>query len=83
MSVKLFLCILFSSPGHFLVNDLSTITKELAIRFQQNFTYILMSSVRIAVENSIGLMDDLERSISHTNGSTWKINQFPKITEVN
>ena len=22
-------------------------------------------------------------TISHTNGSTWKINQFPKITKVN
>ena len=39
---------LFSSPGHFSVNDLFTVSKQLAIRFQRNFTCILMGSVRIA-----------------------------------
>ena len=50
-SVKLFLFILSSSPGHFLVNDLFTVSKQLAIRFQRNFTCTLMGSVRIAVQN--------------------------------
>ena len=39
--------LLLSSPGH----DLFTVSKQLAIRFQRNFTYILMGSVRIAVQN--------------------------------
>ena len=44
--------------------DLFTISKQLAIRFQRNFTCILMSSVRIAVQNFIDLMVDLDLSRS-------------------
>ena len=49
-SVKLFLFILLSSPGHFSVNDLFTVSKQLAMRFQRNFTCTLMGSVCIAVQ---------------------------------
>ena len=63
-SVKLFLFILLSFPGRFSVNDLFTVSKQLAIRFQRNFTYILMGSVRIAVQNIIDLTDDLDLSRS-------------------
>ena len=63
MSVKLFLSILLS-PGHFSVNDWATITEQLVIRFQRNFTCALKGSVRIAVQNIINLMDDLDLSRS-------------------
>ena len=65
-SVKLFLFILsfFLSPGHFSVNDLFTVSKQLAIRFQRNFACILMGSVRIAVQNFIDLVFDLDLSRS-------------------
>ena len=48
-----FLFFFLFSPGHFSVNDLFTVSKQLAIRFQRNFTCILMGSVRIAVQNFI------------------------------
>ena len=41
-----FLFFFFLSPGH----DLFTVSKQLAIRFQQNFTRILMGSVRISAK---------------------------------
>ena len=47
-------------PGH----DLFTISKQLAKRFQRNFTCILMGSVRITVQNFIDLMVDLDLSRS-------------------
>ena len=40
MIYRMFLFILSSSPGHFLVNDLFTVSKQLAIRFQRNFTCV-------------------------------------------
>ena len=74
--VKLFLFILLSfflSPGH----DLFTVSKQLAIRFQQNFTRILMGSVRIAVQNYIDLAVDLDLSRSQICKSTfWAISRF-------
>ena len=79
--VKLFLFILllsfflsfFLSPGH----DLFTVSKQLAIRFQQNFTRILMGSVRIAVQNYIDLAVDLDLSRSQICKSTfWAISRF-------
>ena len=71
-SVKLFLFIL-SSPGH----NLFTVSKQLAVRFQQNFTCILMGSVRIAVQNFIDLMVDLDLSRSQLYKIThWAISQF-------
>ena len=39
-SVKLFLSFFLSSPGHFSVNDLFTVSKQLAITFQRNFTCV-------------------------------------------
>ena len=79
-SVKLFLFILsffLSSPGHFSVNDLFTVSKQLAIRFQQNFTCILMGSVRIAVQNFINLTVDLDLSRSQLYKITlWAISWF-------
>ena len=48
-----FFLFFLSSPGHFSVNDLFTVSKQLAIRFQRNFTCILMGSVRIAVQFSL------------------------------
>ena len=62
----------FVSPGH----DLFTVSKQLAIRFQQNFTRILMGSVRIAVQNYIDLAVDLDLSRSQICKSTfWAISQ--------
>ena len=79
-SVKLFLFILSSSsPGHFSVNDLFTVSKQLAIKFQRNFTCIdlLMGSVRIAVRNFIDLTDDLDLSRSQLYKITlWAISRF-------
>ena len=78
-SVKLFLFILsfFLSPGHFLVNDLFTVSKQLAIRFQRNFACILMGSVRIAVQNFIDLVFDLDLSRSQMCKITfWAIPRF-------
>ena len=81
-SVKLFLFILSfflssSSPGHFSVNDLFTVSKQLAIRFQRNFTCILMGSVRIAVQNFIDLTVDLDLSRSQLYKITlWAISRF-------
>ena len=59
-----FLFFLLLSPGHFSVNDLFTVSKQLAIRFQRNFACILMGSVRIAVQNFIDLVFDLDLSRS-------------------
>ena len=74
-SVKLFLFIL--SPGHFSVNDLFTVSKQLAIRFQRNFACILMGSVRIAVQNFIDLVFDLDLSRSQMCTITfWAIPRF-------
>ena len=65
--------LLLSSPGH----DLFTVSKQLAIRFQQNFTYILMGSVRIAVQNFIDLMVDIDLSRSQLYKITlWAISRF-------
>ena len=79
-SVKLFLFILsffLSSPGHFSVNDLFTVSKQLAIRFQRNFACILMGSVRIAVQNFIDLVFDLDLSRSQMCKITfWAIPRF-------
>ena len=80
-SVKLFLFILsfflLSSPGHFLVNDLFTVSKQLVIRFQRNFTCILMGSVRIAVQNFIDLTIDIDLSRSQLYKITlWAISRF-------
>ena len=78
-SVKLFLFILllsssfFLSPGH----DLFTVSKQLAIRFQRNFACILMGSVRIAVQNFIDLVFDLDLSRSQMCKITfWAIPRF-------
>ena len=77
-SVKLFLFILLSSffflsPGH----DLFTVSKQLAIRFQRNFACILMGSVRIAVQNFIDLVFDLDLSRSQMCKITfWAIPRF-------
>ena len=61
------------SPDH----DLFTISKQLAIRFQRNFTCILMGSVRIAVQTFIDLMVDLGLSRSQLYKITlWAISQF-------
>ena len=61
------------SPGH----DLFTVSKQLAIRFQRNFTCILMGSVRIAVQNFIDLMVDLDLSRSQLYKMTvWAISRF-------
>ena len=69
--------VLSFSPGHFLVNDYSTVTEQLAIRFQQNFTCILMGSVRIAVQNFIDLTVDLNLSRSQLYKITlWAISRF-------
>ena len=71
------LVILSSSPGHFSVNNLFTVSKQLTIRFQRNFTYILMGSVRIAVQNIIDLTDDLDLSRSQLCKITfWAISRF-------
>ena len=76
--VKLFLLFFFFlsfflSPGH----DLFTVSKQLAIRFQQNFTRILMGSVRIAVQNYIDLAVDLDLSRSQICKITfWAISRF-------
>ena len=75
--VKLFLFILllsfFLSPGH----DLFTVSKQLAIRFQRNFACILMGSVRIAVQNFIDLVFDLDLSRSQMCKITfWAIPRF-------
>ena len=68
-----FLFFFFLSPGH----DLFTVSKQLAIRFQQNFTRILMGSVRIAVQNYIDLAVDLDLSRSQICKSTfWAISRF-------
>ena len=78
-SVKLFLFILsfFLSPGHSSVNDLFTVSKQLAIRFQPNFACILMGSVRIAVQNFIDLVFDLDLSRSQMCKITfWAIPRF-------
>ena len=80
-SVKLFLFILsfflLSSPGHFLVNDLFTVSKQLAIRFQRNFTCILMGTVRIALQNFIDLTVDLDLSRSELYKITlWVISRL-------
>ena len=77
-SVKLFLLMFFFlSPGHFLVNDYSTITEQLAIRFQRNVTCILMGSVRIAVQNFIDLTVNLDLSRSQLYKITLQaISQF-------
>ena len=79
-SVKLFLFILsffLSFPGHFSVNDLFTVSKQLAIRFQRNFACILMGSVRIAVQNFIDLVFDLDLSRSQMCKITfWAIPRF-------
>ena len=76
--VKLFLFILLLlSPGHFSVNDLFTVSKQLAIRFQRNFACILMGSVRIAVQNFIDLVFDLDLSRSQMCKITfWAIPRF-------
>ena len=72
-----FLFFFLSSPGHFSVNDLFTVSKQLAIRFQRNFTCILMGSVRIAVQNYIDLAVDLDLSRSQICKSTfWAISRF-------
>ena len=80
-SVKLFLFILFFffsffllfSPGH----DLFTISNQLAVRFERNFTCILMGSVHIAVQNFIDLMIDLDLSRSQLYKMTvWAISRF-------
>ena len=73
-SVKLFLFILLLlSPGH----DLFTVSKQLAIRFQRNFACILMGSVRIAVQNFIDLVFDLDLSRSQMCKITfWAIPRF-------
>ena len=78
-SVKLFLFILLSFflllsfPGH----DLFTVSKQLAIRFQRNFACILMGSVRIAVQNFIDLVFDLDLSRSQMCKITfWAIPRF-------
>ena len=39
-TVSFYSSFFLSSPGHFSVNDLFTVSKQLAIRFQRNFTYI-------------------------------------------
>ena len=80
-SVKLFLFILSfflsSSPGHFSVNDLFTVSEQLAIRFQRNFTCILMSSVRIAVQIFFDLTVDLDLSRSQLYEIIlWAISRF-------
>ena len=68
---------LSSSPGHFSVNDLFTVSKQLAIRFQRNFTCILMGSVRIAVQNFIDLTVDLDLSRSQLYKiALWAISRF-------
>ena len=62
-----------SSPGH----DLFTVSKQLAIRFQRNFACILMGSVRIAVQNFIDLVFDLDLSRSQMCKITfWAIPRF-------
>ena len=62
-----------SFPGH----DLFTVSKQLAIRFQRNFACILMGSVRIAVQNFIDLMVDLDLSRSQMCKITfWAISRF-------
>ena len=67
----------FLSPGHFSVNDLFTVSKQLAIRFQRNFACILMGSVRIAVQNFIDLVFDLDLSRSQMCKITfWAIPRF-------
>ena len=67
----------FLSPGHSSVNDLFTVSKQLAIRFQRNFTCILMGSVRIAVQNFIDLVFDLDLSRSQMCKITfWAIPRF-------
>ena len=71
--VKLFLLFFFLSPGH----DLFTVSKQLAIRFQRNFACILMGSVRIAVQNFIDLVFDLDPSRSQMYKITfWAIPPF-------
>ena len=55
-----FLSFFLSFPGH----NLFTVSKQLAIRFQRNFTCILMGNVRIAVQTFIDLMADLDLSRS-------------------
>ena len=68
-----FFLFFFLSPGH----DLFTVSKQLAIRFQQNFTRILMGSVRIAVQNYIDLVFDLDLSRSQMCKITfWAIPRF-------
>ena len=68
---------LSSSPGHFSVNDLFTVSKQLAIRFQRNFTCTLICSIRIAEKNFINLMIDLDLSRSQLYKITlWAISRF-------
>ena len=68
-----FLFFFFLSPGH----DLFTVSKQLAIRFQRNFACILMGSVRIAVQNFIDLVFDLDLSRSQMCKITfWAIPRF-------
>ena len=59
------------------VNDLFTVSKQLAIRFQRNFACILMGSVRIAVQTFIDLVFDLDLSRSQMCKITfWAIPRF-------
>ena len=60
-----------------LAHDLFTVSKQLAIRFQRNFACILMGSVRIAVQNFIDLVFDLDLSRSQMCKITfWAIPRF-------
>ena len=70
-----FLFFFFSWP--LFSQRLGYLTKQLAITFQQNFTYILMGSVRIAVQNIIDPTDDLDLSRSQLYKITlWAISRF-------
>ena len=74
-SVKLFLFILLLLL--FLATICSPYLKQLAIRFQRNFACILMGSVRIAVQNFIDLVFDLDLSRSQMYKITfWAIPRF-------
>ena len=81
-SVKLFLFILsffllLFSPGHFSVNDLFTVSKQLTKRFQRNFICMLMGRVHIAVQNFIDLTVDFDLSRSQLYKITlWAISRF-------
>ena len=67
----------FYRVGHISVNDWNTLTEKLAIRFQWNFTHVLMGRWRGLIENFFTFTDDLDLSRSQPCKITfWTISRF-------